>query len=250
MALMLIVAMMAGACAESKLKEAVAEMNSKCPYEINEQMSVASVELKDSMIVFRMESGNKAAVEQMKNAPQLSKLTVQMMMAGIKKENENLVKLMADAHAGMRLVLASKSGDVEMEADYSPEEVEKLLDSEVNPKEFVVVMIVETMNSILPMDTGNGVRQLPLILDENQLVFSFEVDEKSSMWKDLKKERSTLKQEFMTILQTNPESFGGKQFLDGVASSGRKLVFKYIGSTSGETISAELENADLKTFIH
>lgn len=125
--MMLMVALMMGSCAESKLRIAVAAMNRELPKRLNEQMTMKSVELEDNYLTLLFTVNDDAVIDQFNENPQVMKAIARAMLLGIKEESEEGLKLFTEANVGVKTVMLSESGDKQATGEFTPEELKNLL---------------------------------------------------------------------------------------------------------------------------
>lgn len=247
--MMLMVALMMGSCAESKLRIAVAAINRELPKRLNEQMTMKSVELEDNYLTLLFTVNDDAVIDQFNENPQVMKVIARTMLLGIKEKSEEGLKLFTEANVGVKTVMLSESGDKQATGEFTPEEIAELLSKEELPADNVLVLFVETINKMLPEDLGNGVTQAEAKLQEKALVYKYEVDENVLKMSDVEKEQAQMKESIKNIIRTNPRSLGGEQVLGLVASSDRSLAFEYVGKESGKIVKIELSSVELNSLL-
>lgn len=245
---MLIMALLLGACAESKLRMAVATMNRKCPLSLNEAGTLDEVTLDDNIIILKV-TPSDAILEGLDEMPELPKLLTKNFLLGLKEGNAEIIKTMSDAQVKVRTVIISPNSSKEYVGEFSSEEIAELMNDKGNSLDAALQSFCETVNKLLPEDIEDGITQTEVLLEDDYLVYKYAIDEsKESMseWKEMKNE---IKRDLIEIIRTDPTNLGGRSFLELVIKTNRGLTFRYEGSTSKESVDVIITNTELKRFL-
>ena len=118
----LVMALLMGSCAESKLKVVVAAINSQCPIERG-KMVLESVETDDHTVVFNLRARNDLEFAAFEVAPPMMKLFVIGFIEYMKGKSERLVQVFIDADARIRVILKNRAGDKQVVGEYTMQEL-------------------------------------------------------------------------------------------------------------------------------
>ena len=246
---MLIMALLLGACAESKLRMAVATMNRKCPSSLNEVGTLDEVTLDGNIIIFKV-TPSDAFLEGLDEMPELPKLLTKSFLLGLKDGNAEIIKTISDAQVKVRTVIISPNSSKEYVGEFSSEEIAELMNDKGNSLDAALQSLCETVNKLLPEeDIEDGITQTEVLLEDDYLVYKYAIDEsKGSMseWKEMKNE---IKRDLIEIIRTDPTNLGGRSLLKLVIKTNRGLTFRYEGSTSKESVDVIITNTELKRLL-
>lgn len=118
----LMMALLMGACAESKLKVVVAAINSQCPIE-HSKMVLENVETDDNTVIFSLTARNDLEFAAFEAQPQLMKLFVAGFLQQMKGKSEKLIQVFTDADARLRVLLKNRAGDKQVVGEYTMQEL-------------------------------------------------------------------------------------------------------------------------------
>ena len=221
---------------DSQLREIVEEVNKTCPvsagagismdgliYE-NHEVTITYI-LEDGFLDFDGIRANEKAFHD-------------NMLVSYANNSEKGFKMVLDAiieaDAGMNLVFKSTSGE-SYSLHFTAEELRaNRPDANADPEKLLKTL-ADNARLQTPQVIEEGVVMTDVILDENYFTYLYSCDESIIDMDILKENKDMVKASILEGLDSYNTLF--KQMCELLKTSHRKLAYKYVGSTSGKTVT-------------
>ena len=231
------IAFMAAAVACSngnKLQKIVKQINDTCPVYLSNELSMTGAAYENETVCifydYDSEYFNLDFIRQNEDVFRNNTLTV--LSSTSDKRIKEMLSLIAEEDADFEMVF-TKPGEGEYSLHFTSEELKEMSTAPVDSRKQLET-VVASIKMQLPIDTGQGLIVKDAILEDNNLVYVNECDEKLISIDLLNERRALVK----TSIQ---QEFSNKR--DQVTQSQLKLMkecnvnlaYRYVGNTSGKT---------------
>lgn len=243
LAIVCLMAMTLGSCAEVELLTFAKNMNKKCPVKMANGNEMTSVEFEDNTLTFCYTQD--IADEDIADFEGNKDLLKRTMLAGIgiaksknKDNDDDLLDMIIKANASLRFVIKQKSSDKEVASiELTKEDIEEFLNAPELSADDHLRQMLDAVNSELPEQLGEGLVQEKLILEDQTLIVLHKVDEIASL-EELEKVKVEMKKTLIMSCLSNG-------FFHIVIDTGRDIIFRYESTNGEKTVDIVLENSIL-----
>lgn len=242
LAIVCLMAMMLGSCAESKLHLFAANANSKCPMKMENGSEISSVEFENNTFTYTFKVvENVKMLQMLKEHPEIAKKSFLMALGVAKSENEQgkeLFDLIVEANANIQFKIKHKFTGDTLNVILTKDEIVEIVNApELTPEE-QYTQVVATMNSVLPQQVSKELTQKECLSTDKAFIIVHEIQGKDLKLKDIKKEKDTLKE----VLLKQYKSRGESVLVSLLVKTGRDLVHRYKEKGSDEYVDVVMEN--------
>lgn len=243
------VMLLAGCLAEDKLKLAVEAANKQCPFSMGTTGYVESIEYEDGVVTYTLALNEQVSnIKAMSENPDVVKRTVMTNFIHPEGELKTMHDLILDANASVRYVYKGNSSGDSFEMTFTADELKAAEDNSSLNVEDKLNAEIEATNMQLPMQVDEATVLENLAVEDNSVVYLYQVDESVVSIDDMKSNADATKGNLKNMLEN-----GGlpvQTFLKKVLDTGRNLRYRYTGNESGATTEIVFTTDDLQKILH
>lgn len=228
-------------CAKSKvqqLKDNISQFNTECPVHAGiGDLQYVSYDEKANMVTFNFVID--ADYDDLFDGFGINKNDALPLLTT--NQMKPMVEMLVDVDAGLEFIYKSSVRDEQIKVVFTPDELKEANNSgksnEQSYEEYVANIVAQN-NQQCPVEIEEGITMTGVSDDGSSIIFQCEIDENLYDLDVIKENISELKRE---MLNDNLVKSGGKI----LSSANRSLIYRYIGSISGETLDVRLTPAEL-----
>ena len=264
--LMLMAVLLLTACAQSsRLKSIVESENATCPYELEEDVTVNSVELTDeNTVTYYIELANHFdyLIDDEESKEILHDGLLHWFTDG-DSPFEDIVNAVIDEEGCISCVVQNSKGD-SWNCEFSAYKLKKgkeengdIIDSDDSSDDDVDIdeMDDDTVEEMLklgikeadnnmPEDLGDGLTMKSIRLKDTNLVYTIECDEDEVSIESLKIEKKEMKTAMVDMVKEGDDDI--IFICKALVRTNRGMDYKYVGDVSRESLTIHLTTQDLK----
>lgn len=248
LAILCLMAMMLGSCAENKLKTFVNKQNAMCPYEW-QRNEIRKIELKDSVVKFEValnlfgnefEDFKSGFTDGIRN---FMLVTFLKMKVNEKDSTSRIIlgDLLVEYKSCLQLNFTSKYAGGDLEVKYTNKEISDYFSYINLSDEEKLVKNIEDAQKDLPREIGKDIIQEQLLLSDKSVTYVLKVNE--VVIKNQEEAKQVHKQNILS-------SYNWRGDRSLAAKTGRDMVFRFIGFESGKSFEVVIENKLLKESLN
>lgn len=223
-----------------ELEKGIAMANEECPIKVDGIGIMESMVLSGNTLTY-----NFSLDEEMSPTDNEAAMHKRMLNNALANERKSL--LMFEKYGiSLRYVFTSPSGKQAV-VNISDKEIVDALNSNVSPSDAADDILQSELSSTksqLPIDMGNGMTITDIILDDEVLIYVCTIDETTNRFSTDNFDRVQAK---LAIKQDLGTPDASKQaLLKNLINTKRELIYRYIGSKSGEKLDIVINLNDLR----
>lgn len=226
----------------SQINEIVKELNNQTPLSMGMMGEITQFSISGNyMEMICSVDDNILNLEALKNTPELMhENLVQLITNGNVQGMDYILNELKDANLGWKVTYIGKTSQTKVSTSLSSSEIKQLMaqpHQTKNPKEVLDAQI-NTTNSQLPMDIGNGMTMDRLVLEENYVVYYYTWDD--DMVDLLKGSEKEMKEELVKMLKTDDPTI---VFFNKICKdAGVGMAYRYVGKEKGKKVTIYINN--------
>ncbi|MBR4388400.1 MAG: hypothetical protein IKT00_04385 [Prevotella sp.] len=253
---MFIVVVLCAGCFNSsgnkkRLRQEIAKANAEFPQETPGIGRVDSVGLvdNDNVVVYYYtvyEGTEVLSVDAVKaNTDIVKRKMINTALAG----NRESLEIFKRYRVGVRYIFSEENTEKKATVDIPLEEIVRALDQKISKTEAAELALKDDLfmsKQSLPIQIEEGLKIVDLTLDDNQLFYIIDVDEKVyPISSDF--DKAAVKEGI--IEELNSPAPGMMSTLDNLVKTARGLTFRYVGNKSKRQIDIELSTMELRSVL-
>lgn len=249
LALTLFVCMALVSCMKSALEQAIEATNKKCPIDMG-IMTIEKLEFQEGNVYFHyLIDETLVNVSELAKQPEILKASLLTIFSNPDEDMRSFLKLMVDEKSDLHAIFKAKTSEDKAEVVLSADELKTCLDDESTTPDDKLKSLIQTTNLQLPTDLQNGIVIRQCILEGKTVFYIYEVNEEFYDQEMIKKqvESGILKQNLTLALKSSDDM--SKRFFNAIVNANKGLGYRYVGTTSGNTVEVTFTNEELKEIL-
>lgn len=237
-----VIAFVFAACGNKELRKMVKEIGNECPLSLGNGITFEKVTYSRNTVTFTYDIDilDIAAISKNDSAFRSN------MLSGYAYNQDDSFRLLMEAiinsKADLKVVFRNEKGESYDMHFNAAELAENMPGSAgVDPEKSFMNMLDNFMMQI-PVDMGNGMVMQDLTIDENSLTYQYDCDESlidldEMLGKEPEMKKMVFGEFYSNIL--------ARKLSDLLKATNRTLVYKYVGTSSGKTVTVSLAPDEL-----
>lgn len=248
------------------LEKIVAEVNEKCPLEINQEIKITKIELDKEFLTYYFEYSEESFQigDIDESAQKALGKEVLKAICNFDGQEKEMVDLLLKKNLGMKFVMDFKRSKKQVTIKFSADKIRESrngasssvastdestsAESDAASAQESLEADVELSKNSVPMDLGNGITMTDIYLSNGSLYYIYDVDEASvplESWNDeiIANVKQALISELKSESKTNPAV---KRLISLCEQTGTTFVYRYKGDQSGIEYDITLTTDDLR----
>lgn len=223
-----------GQVQKSKLKMAVESTDNECPIDMGICGSCTGVTYDDDVNRVEFEyhiNEGLMDINTLKSSPTMRK---SLKLLWQDEDFKEFLRMVINADAGLRVTM--KSAGKKAELDFSPEDLQEVVDSELSEKTKSVQYLelqADMLNAQCPMTVDELTTMKYVEIKNNTFSYVYNIDESMASMQDLKLQQAQLR----TNIRQTFSDVAIAMFVQQLAIAEYNLEYRYVGSSSGEELS-------------
>lgn len=245
--LVMMVALAAGSCGrnDAALKAQIESGNKHCPMSLGQAGKITKMtyDESDRMVDFVITVNKKFVdIEDLRADEESSKEAIRLAFS--QGDLNKLLKMMADADAGLKVTYKDRVTKEDFEIDFSAEEMKKILDNPMTKEETNRLLLANQVKSEkkkLPYNIEKGLKVVNIEDAGSNLVYTCEVDENLYEIDEMTNAKDELKKNMRGMMR-DPAM---KKQAEILSSLNKGFEYKYVGQPSGKTVTVSFTAEEL-----
>ncbi|HJD75336.1 MAG TPA: hypothetical protein K8W04_04670 [Bacteroides reticulotermitis] len=238
-------------CQQSKLKEAIENANKQCPITLGETGEISSIVYDGQNVIYTL-SINEALtdMEALKANPESLKTSIMLMLQDPTTDTKDLFTLMVQSKAGLHVTYIGKDSGSKLTCELTHDELKGTLDTQVDSPENDLANLkshLEIASRELPIQVNKDTRLEEVQLTDKSVIYVSHIDEAGYSLSKIKDSSIAIKRNIIETLSTAGQAT--HVFINNCVSCDRDIIYRYVGSQSGDHYDVTISIPELKDII-
>ena len=233
---------------ENKLAKGVKEANKECPIDMGMGFSIERMAYENGDVVFTYVLNDEIVnLEELKKNPDLLKQAVTASLSNPTGDIKALLDLAAEEKAALRFVFKGKQKGKSVDIRLTPDELKTAAnDTRVTPEDKLKAS-VEAANATFPQVVDPSITVEKMVIEGNNVVYYYEVDEDIVGMNSLKSGSDDLKANVRNALVLGGQAMAA--FIEMVLDTDHGVIYRYVGNKSGEKLDVLFAPDELREIL-
>ena len=227
--------------------DAIALLRNELPVHLEGLGKVREVDYEGNNVIFRMRIQEDASygmsVTKISKNQSLAKEIVAAQIGMMNSQEKEAIKAIAGESFGLKVIISGSSSNRDGIINLSPDEIESALANaqKKSADDFSLEMVAMTTRLMLPVQVDEITTWTDTRLTDNTFEYIYHIDDSNIDLSCI--DMGALKSEKLTMLSQNMDVMSN--VVNCCKSTGRNLIYKYIGNNSDQCILVILTPSDL-----
>lgn len=243
--------LLTGCSQKSKLKLAVEVAARQCPISMGSAGEISSITFDGTDVIYTaLVNEAYLKLDALEKNPESMKSVISAMFSNPAKEVKQMLDLVINANSGIKFVYKGKTSGKEVECYLTTQDLKSIANADSTVGESDQKKLEEQVNITnvsCPIQVDEVTRLDKLAIEGDQVVYHYTIDEKLVDMAVLRENAEAMKQNVRNSLNVSEPAL--RIFLEICVKCDKKLCYRYVGNSSGESMEFSFDVSDIKSLL-